>query len=129
MRHVQHLSLESLVKMDHFQKELPLNLKGPLGHKGGLKGPVPKGQIGNPAQTECPLWVISGHVQCKRRCPLSANSGHCLYSITSSARPMSVFGMLMPSALAVLRLMVSSTLVTCWTGKLAGFSPLRIRST
>ena len=63
-----------------------------------------------------------------RRCPLSANSGHWLgYSMTSSARPMSVFGMLMPSALAVLRLMVSSTLVTCWTGKLAGFSPLRTR--
>ena len=31
-------SLESLVKMDHFQKEPPLNLKGPLGHKGGSKG-------------------------------------------------------------------------------------------
>ena len=28
MGHVQHLSLESLVKMDHFQKEPPLNLKG-----------------------------------------------------------------------------------------------------
>jgi hypothetical protein len=32
-----------------------------------------------------------------------------------------------PSALAVLRLMNSSTLVTCWTGRSAGFSPLRIR--
>ena len=40
MWHVQHLSLESLVKMDQFQKEPPLNLKGPLGHKrGGRKGP------------------------------------------------------------------------------------------
>jgi hypothetical protein len=26
--------------------------------------------IGNPGQTECPLWVKSGHVQCKRACPL-----------------------------------------------------------
>jgi hypothetical protein len=26
-----------------------------------------------------------------------------------------------------LRLMISSTRVTCWTGKSAGFSPLRIR--
>jgi hypothetical protein len=62
MRHVQHLSLEGLVKMDHFQKEPPLNLKGSLGHKRGRKGPVPtilKEQIGNPAQTECPLWVIA----------------------------------------------------------------------
>ncbi len=28
MRHVQHLSLESLVKIDHFQKEPPLNSTG-----------------------------------------------------------------------------------------------------
>jgi hypothetical protein len=38
MRHVQHLSLESLVKMDHFQKEPPLNLKGTTGAHGGSKG-------------------------------------------------------------------------------------------
>ena len=25
---------------------------------------------------QCPLWVISGHLQCTRRCPLCANSGH-----------------------------------------------------
>ena len=24
----------------------------------------------------CPLWVISGHLQCKKACPLSANNGH-----------------------------------------------------
>ena len=35
------------------------------------------------------------------------------YSITSSARPSSVIGKVMPSALAVLRLMISSTLLTC----------------
>ena len=35
------------------------------------------------------------------------------YSITSSARPISVLGMLMPSALAVLRLMNSSTFEDC----------------
>ena len=38
-----------------------------------------------------------------------------------------VSGNVMPSALAVLRLMYSSTLVACWTGRSAGFSPLRIR--
>ena len=27
-------------------------------------------------QDQCPLWVISGHVQRTSRCPLSANSGH-----------------------------------------------------
>ena len=50
-----------------------------------------------------------------------------LYSITSSARPLNVSGTVMPSAVAVLRLMYSSTFVACWTGKSAGFSPLRIR--
>src|SRR6516165_5821863 len=49
------------------------------------------------------------------------------HSITSSARPDSGSGTVMPSALAVLRLMISSTLVTCWTGRSAGFSPLRMR--
>ena len=32
-----------------------------------------------------PLWVKSGHVQCTRRCPLSANSRHRHYSIASVA--------------------------------------------
>jgi hypothetical protein len=51
--------------MDHFQKEPPLNLKGTTGAPGGRKGPEPtilKEQIGNPAQTECPLWVIRGQI-------------------------------------------------------------------
>ena len=34
MGHIQHLSFESLVKMGHFQKEPPLNLKGTTGAKG-----------------------------------------------------------------------------------------------
>src|SRR5262245_38648309 len=46
-----------------------------------------------------------------------------LHSITSLARASSVGGMLRPSDLAVLRLMTSSTFVTCCTGKSAGFSP------
>jgi hypothetical protein len=43
MGHIQHLSFESLIKMDHFQKEQPLNLKETTGAQGGRKGPVPKG--------------------------------------------------------------------------------------
>jgi hypothetical protein len=43
------------------------------------------------------------------------------YSIAWSARPSSEIGTVMPNALAVLRLMYSSTLVACWTGKSAGF--------
>jgi hypothetical protein len=49
------------------------------------------------------------------------------YSITSSARAMSVGGTSRPSAFAVLRLMISSTFTTCWTGRSAGLSPFRIR--
>ena len=36
---------------------------------------------------------------------------------------------MIPSAFAVLRLMISSTLVSCRTGRSAGFSPLRTLST
>jgi Tripartite tricarboxylate transporter family receptor len=49
------------------------------------------------------------------------------YWITSSAMANSVSGMVRPRALAVLRLMTSSNFVACWTGRSAGFSPLRIR--
>ena len=45
------------------------------------------------------------------------------YSITSSARASSGSGTASPSALAVLRLMISSTFVACCTGRSAGFSP------
>ena len=46
--------------------------------------------------------------------------------MTSSARVMSAGGTRRPIARAVLKLMINSTLVDCWTGKLAGFSPLRL---
>src|SRR5262249_7818222 len=49
------------------------------------------------------------------------------HSITSSTRPISGSGTLRPSVFAVFMLMTSSTLVACWTGISAGFSPLRIR--
>jgi hypothetical protein len=65
----------------------------------------------------------------------SASSGlmHCSndspHSISSSARNRSDVGTLRFSALAVLRLITSSYLVGFCTGKSAGFSPLRMRST
>src|SRR5712692_1011358 len=49
--------------------------------------------------------------------------------ITSSARSSSVCEIVSPSALAVLRLMTSSNLVGCSTGRSAGLAPLRILST
>src|SRR5262249_48317478 len=51
------------------------------------------------------------------------------HSITSSAPASRVGGMSRPSAFAVLRLITSSYLVGACTGRSAGFSPLRMRST
>ena len=51
------------------------------------------------------------------------------HSITSSARASSVGGTSRPSALAVLRLTTSSYFVGACTGRSAGLSPLRMRST
>src|SRR5262245_251186 len=51
------------------------------------------------------------------------------HSITSSARASSVGGTSRPSALAILRLITSSYLLGACTGRSAGFSPLRMRST
>src|SRR5262245_50149079 len=52
-----------------------------------------------------------------------------LHSITSSARASSVGGTSIPNAFAVLRLMTRSCFTGACTGRSAGFSPLRIRST
>src|SRR5262249_42276363 len=49
------------------------------------------------------------------------------HSITSSARASSVGGTSRLSAFAVLRLITSSNLVACTTGRSAAFSPLRTR--
>jgi hypothetical protein len=51
------------------------------------------------------------------------------YSITSSARVSSVGGTMIPSAFAVFKLITSSNLVGCSTGRSAAFAPLRILST
>ena len=47
------------------------------------------------------------------------------YSIISFARVNIDCGTVRPSALAVLRLMTSSKVVGCWTGRSAGLAPLR----
>src|SRR5262249_37821736 len=49
------------------------------------------------------------------------------HSITSSARASSVGGMAIPTALAVLKLMISSNLVGCAIGRSPGFSPFNTR--
>jgi len=51
------------------------------------------------------------------------------YSMISSTQERSEGGTVRPSALAFLRLMTNSNLVALCTGRSAGFSPLRVRST
>src|SRR4051812_6465477 len=51
------------------------------------------------------------------------------HSITSSLSASSVGGIARPSDLAVLRLITSSNLVGCSTGKSPGFAPFKMRST
>src|SRR4029453_1185554 len=55
--------------------------------------------------------------------------GHGAYSITWSARWRSDGGIVRPRALAVLRLMISSNLVGCSTGRSPDLAPLRIFAT
>ena len=52
-----------------------------------------------------------------------------VHSITSSARASSVGGMVRPSAFAVLRLIASSNLTGCSTGRSAGLVPCKILCT
>jgi hypothetical protein len=72
----------------------------------------------------CPLVVAAiRHLDAR----MGGHSPH--HSITSSAVASSAGGTVRPSAFAVLRLITSSNLVGCCTGRSAGFSPLRMRST
>src|SRR6267154_4648966 len=58
---------------------------------------------------------------------LMHSSNQPFYSITASARPSSGSGTVSPRDFAVLRLKTNSTFVVCCTGRLSGFSPLRMR--
>jgi hypothetical protein len=69
----------------------------------------------------------------RRRCAAeegeegAAVHGCFRHSITSSARPSSVMGKVMPSTVAVFILMMNS-LVDCCTGSSEAFSPFKIRA-
>src|SRR5262249_21629798 len=64
-----------------------------------------------------------------RRAAESQDEDAAFHSITSSARGSRLSGTVRPSTFAVLRFMTSSYLVGACTGRSAGFSPLRMRST
>src|SRR5262245_45259221 len=65
----------------------------------------------------------------RRRAAEQSDELAASHSITSSARASSDGGTSRPRAFAVLRLITSSYLVGACTGRSAGFSPLRMRST
>jgi hypothetical protein len=73
-------------------------------------------------------WQRSATPLCAKRRHMHRTKDY-RYSITSSAMASSLSGTVSPSALAVLRLITSSYLVGACTGRSAGFSPLRMRST
>ena len=79
----------------------------------------------------CKRWLGWGcSVSCGWATPGLAHS-HApapFYWITSSAWKRSVGGIVSPSALAVLRLMISEYFIGCCTGRSAGLAPLRMRS-
>ena len=72
-------------------------------------------------------WVITGKSRIEHTAAKNVTIPY--YSITSSASDRRLSEILTPSAFAVLRLITNSNLVTCITGRLAGFSPLRMRPT
>jgi hypothetical protein len=88
-----------------------------------------------PAAPHVRSTLSSRHRQTTRSGPVRANkrlmrrSKRHRYSITSSARASRAAGISRPRAFAVLRLIASSYLVGACTGRSAGFSPLRMRST
>src|SRR5262245_31512114 len=63
-----------------------------------------------------------------RRATEQRDERAALHSITSSARASNLSGTSMSSAFAVPRLITRSNLVGSCTGRLLGFSPLRIRA-
>src|SRR5262245_26641257 len=78
----------------------------------------------SPAALNAAALDYAGHDKGVHRLVTASN-----HSITSSARASSDGGTSRPRALAVLRLITSSYLVGACTGRSAGFSPLRMRST
>ena len=97
--------------------------------------PWNKGKLIGAKQVEVEVSGQSGH--CSARCSSAAschNRTHAPqqtapYSMTSSASASKLGAIVRPRAFAVLRLITSSYLVGVCTGRSAGFSPFRIRST
>jgi hypothetical protein len=71
----------------------------------------------------------SFHISRRRLIAGVGRAGRAPYSMIWSARPSTEGGIVRPRAFAAFRLMTSSNLVGCSTGRSAGLAPLRILST
>src|SRR5262249_8216842 len=75
-------------------------------------------------------WLRARHERPRRRAAEQREEVAARdHSITSSARASSIGGTVRPIAFAVIRLIASSNLVGCSTGKSSGFAPRKILST
>src|SRR5262249_8535591 len=116
----------------HVAGDSPARLLQPLQERGdaGLSFRIVRSRGHEHADAPDPLGPLRARRErpCRRAAEQRDEVAAC-HSITSSARASSVGGTVTPSALAVLRLMINSTLVACRTGRSPGFSPLRMRAT
>jgi hypothetical protein len=74
------------------------------------------------------IFTLIGKVGARRMIAVDISFAAKNYTALRQAF-ISVWGMVSPNAFAVLRLITSSNLVGCWTGRSPGLAPLRILST
>src|SRR5262245_34465773 len=100
------------------------------GSTSGSDSPEPRSDSSRPYKQRGDIVVAPLAARSRRNAATCAVRGvQGLYSMTSSAIASSRSGIVKPSAFAVLRLTANSYLTGFCTGRLAGFSPLRMRST
>src|SRR5262249_35801969 len=104
----------------HSPRHRPASLPDAISCLGAFRPPVASRR----AETSLPAAE-----NLHRKRPEQVQQWDCSYSITSSAMLSSVGETLRPSNRAGGRLMTSSNLLDCTTGKSAGLAPLRIRPT
>src|SRR5262245_50874216 len=116
----------------HVAANAPAQLLQPVRERGGAGGSFRV--LGSHAHQHADAPYVLALLRARRERPRSRAAEQrdefaTPHSIASLARASSVGGTSRPSAFAVLRLMISSYVVGACTGKSAGCSPLRMRST